>query len=94
MWLCSANGRLADHIESLPKADDESALEGGTGLSVGQKQWTSFARALSHERRFLLLGQSASSADSDIERKIRDTPSKLFVGGTSIVIAHRLSAIR
>ncbi|MYC68115.1 MAG: ABC transporter ATP-binding protein [Acidobacteriia bacterium] len=88
------NAHLADHIESLPDAYEEPVLERGAGLSVGQKQLVSFARALVHERPFLVLDEATSSVDPDTERKIRDTLSKLFVGRTSIVIAHRLSTIR
>jgi ABC-type multidrug transport system fused ATPase/permease subunit len=90
----AANAHLADHIQALPEAYDEPVLERGAGLSVGQKQLVSFARALVHERPFLVLDEATSSVDPDTERKIRDTLSKLFVGRTSIVIAHRLSTIR
>ena len=90
----AANAHLADHIQLLPEAYDEPVLERGAGLSVGQKQLVSFARALVHERPFLVLDEATSSVDPDTERKIRDTLSKLFVGRTSIVIAHRLSTIR
>ncbi len=90
----AASAHLADHIEALPGAYDAPVLERGAGLSVGQKQLISFARALVHERPFLVLDEATSSVDPDTERNIRDTLSKLLAGRTSIVIAHRLSTIR
>ena len=90
----AGNAHLAGHIESLPRQYDEQVLERGAGLSSGQKQLVAFARALVHQRPFLVLDEATSSVDPDTERKIRDTLSKLLVGRTSIVIAHRLSTIR
>ncbi len=88
------SAHLAAHIESLPGKYGEPVLERGAGLSSGQKQLVAFARALVHERPFLVLDEATSSVDPDTERDIRDTLSKLLAGRTSIVIAHRLSTIR
>ncbi len=85
---------LDAHIESRPAQYDEPVLERGAGLSSGQKQLVAFARALVHQRSFLVLDEATSSVDPDTERDIRDTLSQLLVGRTSIVIAHRLSTIR
>lgn len=90
----AANAHLAKHIESLPAKYDEPVLERGAGLSSGQKQLVAFARALVHDRPFLVLDEATSSVDPDTERDIRDTLSTLLAGRTSIVIAHRLSTIR
>ena len=88
------NAHLAKHIESLPKRYEEPLLERGAGLSTGQKQLVAFARALAHDRPFLILDEATSSVDPETERDIRDTLSFLLAGRTSIVIAHRLSTIR
>ena len=90
----ASHAHLAAQIESLPGGYDEPVLEGGSGLSVGQKQLVGFARALVRERPFLVLDEATSSVDLDTERAIRDTVSRLLDGRTSIVIAHRLSTIR
>lgn len=90
----AANAHLAKHIESLPKRYEEPLLERGAGLSTGQKQLVAFARALAHDRPFLILDEATSSVDPETERDIRDTLSFLLAGRTSIVIAHRLSTIR
>ena len=78
----------------MPKRYEEPLLERGAGLSTGQKQLVAFARALAHDRPFLILDEATSSVDPETERDIRDTLSFLLAGRTSIVIAHRLSTIR
>lgn len=90
----ASNAHLAKHIESLPKRYEEPLLERGAGLSTGQKQLVAFARALAHDRPFLILDEATSSVDPETERDIRDTLAFLLAGRTSIVIAHRLSTIR
>ena len=90
----ATNAHLAQHIESLPKRYEEPLLERGAGLSTGQKQLVAFARALAHDRPFLILDEATSSVDPETERDIRDTLTFLLAGRTSIVIAHRLSTIR
>ncbi len=85
---------LKTHIESRPGQYDEPVRERGAGLSSGQKQLVAFARALVHDRPFLVLDEATSSVDPETERNIRDTLSRLLTGRTSIVIAHRLSTIR
>ena len=90
----AANAHLAKHIEALPNRYEEPLLERGAGLSTGQKQLVAFARALAHDRPFLILDEATSSVDPETERDIRDTLSFLLAGRTSIVIAHRLSTIR
>lgn len=90
----AANAHLAQHIEALPQRYEEPLLERGAGLSTGQKQLVAFARALAHDRPFLILDEATSSVDPETERDIRDTVTFLLAGRTSIVIAHRLSTIR
>lgn len=90
----ATNAHLAQHIESLPQRYEEQLLERGAGLSTGQKQLVAFARALAHDRPFLILDEATSSVDPETERDIRDTLTFLLAGRTSIVIAHRLSTIR
>lgn len=85
---------LAAFVSSLPKRYEEGVLERGAGYSTGQKQLISFARALAHEPRYLILDEATSSVDTDTEWKIRAALAALVTGRTSIVIAHRLSTIQ
>jgi len=85
---------LADFVDSLPDRFDQAVRERGAGFSTGQKQLVSFARALAHDPRFLILDEATSSVDTETELRIRDALNRLVQGRTSIVIAHRLSTIQ
>ncbi len=85
---------LLDYIEALPLRFDQPVRERGEGLSTGQKQLVSFARALAHNPRFLILDEATSSVDTETEQKVRDALGKMVKGRTSLIIAHRLSTIQ
>ena len=85
---------LMDFIRSLPEGFDQPIRERGSSLSTGQKQLISFARALAHNPRFLILDEATSSVDTDTELRVRDALGNMVAGRTSIVIAHRLSTIQ
>jgi ATP-binding cassette, subfamily B, multidrug efflux pump len=84
----------ADFIERLPEGYHAELRERGAGLSVGQKQLISFARALAFDPRVLILDEATSSIDTETEILIRDAVERLMEGRTSLVIAHRLSTIQ
>jgi ATP-binding cassette subfamily B protein len=85
---------LLDYIESLPLRFEQPVRERGEGLSTGQKQLVSFARALAHNPKFLILDEATSSVDTETEQRVRDALGRLVVGRTSLIIAHRLSTIQ
>jgi ATP-binding cassette subfamily B protein len=68
--------------------------ERGAGISVGQKQLISFARALAFDARVLILDEATSSIDTETELLIHDAVRRLMAGRTSLVIAHRLSTVQ
>ncbi len=85
---------LADFIRTLPNGFNEEVRERGSTLSTGQKQLISFARALAHNPKILILDEATSSVDTETEFRVRDALSRMVEGRTSLVIAHRLSTIQ
>jgi ATP-binding cassette subfamily B multidrug efflux pump len=85
---------LIDFIRALPEGFAHPIRERGSGLSTGQKQLISFARALAHNPRCLILDEATSSVDTETELRVRAALERMVEGRTSIVIAHRLSTIQ
>jgi ATP-binding cassette, subfamily B, multidrug efflux pump len=85
---------LADFIRTLPNGFAEEVRERGSTLSTGQKQLISFARALAHNPKILVLDEATSSVDTETEFRVRDALSRMIEGRTSVIIAHRLSTIQ
>jgi ATP-binding cassette, subfamily B, multidrug efflux pump len=87
---------VADFIRTLPNQFKEEVRERGSTLSTGQKQLISFARALAHDPKILILDEATSSVDTETEFRVRDALSRMIgaEGRTSIIVAHRLSTIQ
>src|SRR3954463_4923848 len=87
---------VIDFIRTLPNQFKEEVRERGSTLSTGQKQLISFARALAHEPKILILDEATSSVDTETEFRVRDALSRMIgaEGRTSIIVAHRLSTIQ
>jgi ATP-binding cassette subfamily B multidrug efflux pump len=79
--------RLKDNYQAEVK-------ERGAGLSVGQKQLVSFARALAFDPAILILDEATSSIDTETEQLIQQAIERVMRNRTSIVVAHRLSTIQ
>jgi ATP-binding cassette subfamily B multidrug efflux pump len=86
--------RALDFVEALPGGFASTVQERGAGLSVGQKQLVSFARALAFDPAILILDEATSSIDTETEQRIQEALERLLVGRTSLVIAHRLSTVQ
>ncbi len=82
-----------EFIMKFEKGYDTECGEGGSRLSVGQKQLVSFARAILADPKILILDEATSSVDTETEKAIQVAINKLLEGRTSFIVAHRLSTI-
>jgi len=81
-------------IERLKETYRAEVKERGAGLSVGQKQLISFARALAFDPALLILDEATSSIDTETEQLIQRAIERVMRDRTSIVVAHRLSTVQ
>ncbi|MFP4474681.1 MAG: ABC transporter ATP-binding protein [Desulfatibacillaceae bacterium] len=88
-----AQSGAGDFVHRLPGGLDTDLSEGGANLSGGQRQLLSFARALYHRPKILILDEATSSVDPESERVIQDAIMKMASERTTLVVAHRLSTV-
>ena len=81
-------------IKHLPHGYDTVITGNGEGLSQGQRQLLSIARAALNNPPVLILDEATSSIDTRTEKIVQDGMDKLMKGRTVFVIAHRLSTIK
>jgi ATP-binding cassette subfamily B protein len=86
--------RADKFIRRLPHEYKSEVKERGAGLSVGQKQLISFARALAFDPALLILDEATSSIDTETEQLIQQAIDRVMRNRTSLVVAHRLSTIQ
>ena len=84
---------IHDEIERLPGGYDSVVEERGTGLSVGQKQRISIARAFLKSPSVLVLDEPTSALDAQSEARLKESLKLLIGHRTTFIIAHRLSTI-
>jgi ABC-type multidrug transport system fused ATPase/permease subunit len=85
-------------VDRIARRFDEglghTVREGGAGLSAGERQLISIARALLADPRILILDEATSNIDRPTEILIEKALDRLLRGRTSIIIAHRLATVR
>jgi ATP-binding cassette, subfamily B, bacterial MsbA len=83
-----------EFVARLPAGYETVVGERGIKLSGGQRQRVAIARAVLKDPAILILDEATSSLDTESEQLIEDALSKLLVGRTTLIIAHRLSTVR
>jgi ATP-binding cassette subfamily B protein len=80
-------------VRRLPDGYDTELTEGGTNLSMGERQLLCFARAIVDDPDILVLDEATSSVDPVTEQRLQDSLDHLMEGRTSLIVAHRLATI-
>ena len=81
-------------ISTLPDGYDTVIVDNGSGISKGQKQLITIARAFLSDSPMLILDEATSNVDSRTEKQIQDAMKRLMEGRTCFIIAHRLSTVK
>ena len=81
-------------IRKMPMGYQTEIKERGNNLSQGEKQLIAFARTLLSEPAILILDEATSSIDTQTEKLLQEGIREMLKGRTSIIVAHRLSAIK
>jgi ATP-binding cassette subfamily B protein len=89
-----ASANCAGLVARLPQGLDTPLAKSGAGLSSGERQLVSIARALARDPRIILLDEATSYIDSQTEAAIHQALQNLMAGRTCILVAHRLSTAR
>ncbi len=84
---------IAHEIEQFPHGYDTMLGERGINLSGGQKQRTALARAILRDPEILILDDALSAVDTETEARIIESLREIMRQRTTIVIAHRISAV-
>jgi ABC-type multidrug transport system fused ATPase/permease subunit len=94
VWATAAAVGVDRVAARLEHGLDHVVREGGAGLSAGERQLISIARALLADPRILILDEATSNIDRPTEIVIERAFDTLLAGRTSVIIAHRLATVR
>ncbi len=92
--LALSDAGMTGDIDDMPEKQNTLCGERGNHLSGGQRQRVSLARALVRNPKLLILDDTLSAVDTHTEGKILSSLKTRLSGCTSVVVAHRLSAVR
>jgi len=94
MWEALEIAQLADFVAGLPHGLDSQVGKNGVRLSGGQRQRLAIARMVLASPGVVILDEATSALDSAVERRLHEALSAFLAGRTTLIIAHRLSAVR
>ncbi|XP_073301222.1 ABC transporter B family member 11-like isoform X2 [Primulina huaijiensis] len=88
------HANAAKFIDKLPQGLDTMVGQNGIQLSGGQKQRIALARAILKDPRILLLDEATSALDAESERVVQEALDRVMINRTTLIVAHRLSAVK
>ncbi len=94
LWRALQIAQLDDVVRSLPQGLDTVVGKGGVRLSGGQRQRLAIARMVLTDPKVVILDEATSALDSETERAVHQALNAFLQGRTTLIIAHRLSAVR
>jgi len=94
LWNALEIAQLAGFVAELPDGLDSQVGKNGVRLSGGQRQRLAIARMVLARPQVVILDEATSALDSAIERQLHQALSTFLRGRTTLIIAHRLSAVR
>ncbi len=94
LWNALAIAQLTDEVKSLPNGLDTLIGRQGMRLSGGQRQRMAIARMVVADPKVVILDEATSALDSETEYKLHQALSAFLTDRTTIIIAHRLSAVK
>jgi ATP-binding cassette subfamily C protein len=94
LWQALEIAQLKDIIAALPHGLDTVVGRQGVRLSGGQRQRLAIARMIVANPKIVILDEATSALDTDTERRLHQALNVFLAGRTTLIIAHRLSAVR
>jgi ATP-binding cassette subfamily C protein len=94
LWQALETAQLKQVVEEMPARLDTLVGKNGVRLSGGQRQRLAIARMVLSEPRVVILDEATSALDSETERQVHQALAGFLRGRTTLIIAHRLSAVK
>lgn len=94
LWKALDIAQLSDHIRSLDDGLETVVGRQGVRLSGGQRQRLAIARMVLTDPKVVILDEATSALDTQVERQLHEAMQTFLKGRTTLIIAHRLSAVR
>lgn len=94
LWQALETAQLADFVRELPEQLETQVGRQGVRLSGGQRQRLAIARMVLSDPKVVVLDEATSALDTATEQALHQALAGFLQGRTTIIIAHRLSAVK